>query len=126
MNLVHSMDKDMDKDEAIGYDIVINACEAPFYKILSNAGYSTEKIGQIESDIKEGENASEWTGYNPRTEEVINMFEAGIIDPTKVTRLALENAASVAGTLLITEAVVSSKKEKKDPMAGIDPNMMMG
>ena len=54
------------------------------------------------------------------------MFEAGIIDPTKVTRLALENAASVAGTLLITEAVVSSKKEKKDPMAGIDPNMMMG
>ena len=81
---------------------------------------------KIESDIKEGENASEWTGYNPRTEEVINMFEAGIIDPTKVTRLALENAASVAGTLLITEAVVSSKKEKKDPMAGIDPNMMMG
>ena len=53
------------------------------------------------------------------------MFEAGIIDPTKVTRLALENAASVAGTLLITEAVVSNKKEEnKQPE--IDPSMMMG
>ena len=125
MNLVHSMDNDMDKDEAIGYEIVINACEAPFAKILSNAGYSTEKIGLIESDIKEGDNASQWTGYNPRTEEVVNMFEAGIIDPTKVTRLALENAASVAGTLLITEAVVSNKKEdNKQPE--IDPAMMMG
>ena len=125
MSLVHSMDKNMDKDEAVGYDIVINACEAPFTKILSNAGYSSEKIGLIESDIKEGANASEWTGYNPRTEEVVNMFEAGIIDPTKVTRLALENAASVAGTLLITEAVVSNKKEKnKQPE--IDPSMMMG
>ena len=125
MWLVHNMDNDMDKDEAIGYEIVINACEAPFTKILSNAGYSAEKIATIEVGIKEGDNASEWTGYNPRTEEIINMFEAGIIDPTKVTRLALENAASVAGTLLITEAVVSNKKENnKQPE--IDPSMMMG
>ena len=55
------------------------------------------------------------------------MFEAGIIDPTKVTRLALENAASVAGTLLITEAVVSKGKEsKKEQPGGIDPNMLLG
>ena len=55
------------------------------------------------------------------------MFEAGIIDPTKVTRLALENAASVAGTMLITEAVVSknSDEEEKNSM-GMDPNMLMG
>ena len=127
MNLVHevSFNNDMDEDEAVGYDIVINACEAPFTKILSNAGYSNEKIGTIEVSIKEGDNASEWTGYNPRTEEIVNMFEAGIIDPTKVTRLALENAASVAGTLLITEAVVSNKKEKNQ-QPEIDPSMMMG
>ena len=126
MSLVHSMeDKDLDKDEAMGYEIVINACESPFTKILSNAGYNTEGIGSIETKIKKGDNASEWTGFNPRTEEVINMFEAGIIDPTKVTRLALENAASVAGTLLITEAVVSNKKEdNKQPE--IDPSMLMG
>ena len=64
---------------------------------------------------------------NPREDEVVNMFEAGIIDPTKVTRLALENAASVAGTLLITEAVVSKNKDdKNDKPAGIDPSMLLG
>ena len=63
--------------------------------------------------------------YRIEREEVVNMFEAGIIDPTKVTRLALENAASVAGTLLITEAVVSNKKEKNQ-QPEMDPSMMMG
>ena len=64
---------------------------------------------------------------NPRIDNIVNMFEAGIIDPTKVTRLALENAASVAGTLLITEAVVSINKEDKDDKpAGIDPSMLLG
>ena len=53
-------------------------------------------------------------------------FKEGIIDPTKVTRLALENAASIAGTLLITEAVVSKGKEKKTATPGVDPNMLMG
>jgi len=112
-------------DAQIGYDIVIQAIERPFYQILENAGYPKDKIKGIEEDIII-KDSDVWTGYNPRTEQIVNMFEEGIIDPTKVTRLALENAASVAGTLLITEAVVSSKKEKKDPMAGIDPNMMMG
>ena len=54
------------------------------------------------------------------------MFKEGIIDPTKVTRLALENAASVAGTLLITEAVVTKNKGKKEAPAGVDPNMLLG
>ena len=111
-------------DEQIGYDIVVQAIEKPFYQILQNAGWPKEKIGDIEEKLMMDDDL--WIGYNPRTEKVVNMFKEGIIDPTKVTRLALENAASVAGTLLITEAVVSSKKEKKDPMAGIDPNMMMG
>ena len=72
------------------------------------------------------EDGSFWFGYNPREEDYFDMFKEGIIDPTKVTRLALENAASVAGTLLITEAVVTKNKDKKEAPAGVDPNMLLG
>ena len=122
MKLINSLDG-KSTDEAIGYDIVINACERPFYKILENAGYSYEDIGNIEQQIKES--GDDWMGYNPRTENIVNMFGEGIIDPTKVTRLALENAASVAGTLLITEAVVSKGKEEKEKAEGPDPSQML-
>ena len=116
---------DMEGDMQVGYDIVIEALERPFYKILQNAGYTSDEIGDIELHIKEEDDF--WFGYNPREEDYFNMFKEGIIDPTKVTRLALENAASVAGTLLITEAVVTSVKDKKDSSAGgIDPQMLMG
>ena len=110
------------EDQQKGYDIVIQATEKPFYQILENAGYSNKEIGDIEEDIitKEGD---VWAGYNPREQEVVNMFNSGIIDPTKVTRLALENAASVAGTMLITETVISNIK--KEDNKGIDPSMMM-
>ena len=111
-------------DKLTGYDIVINAIEQPFFKILVNAGYSQDEIGDIELRIKE--EGSFWFGYNPREDDYYDMFNEGIIDPTKVTRLALENAASVAGTLLITEAVVSKGKEKKDTAPGVDPNMLLG
>ena len=128
--LTDSLSNDLDDsprpqgDSSIGYDIVINACERPFYKILENAGYSNELIGDIELKIKE--EGDFWFGYNPREEDYFNMFKEGIIDPTKVTRLALENAASVAGTLLITEAVVSNGKNKKNATNGVDPNMLLG
>jgi len=105
-----------------GYDIVISAIERPFYKILQNAGYNNDDIGGIEQTIKEG--GDTWSGYNPREEKYVGMFESGIIDPTKVTRLALENAASVAGTMLITEAVVYKKKDNKPQAPGIDPSML--
>jgi chaperonin GroEL len=105
-----------------GYDIVISAIERPFYKILINGGYKNDRIGDIEQEIKES--GYLWSGYNPRSEEFVDMFNSGIIDPTKVTRLALENAASVAGTMLITEAVISNKTEK-GPQNQIDPSMMM-
>ena len=111
-------------DRLSGYDIIINACERPFYKILENAGYDESEIGDIEERIKQEDDF--WFGYNPREEDFFNMFKEGIIDPTKVTRLALENAASVAGTLLITEAVVSKGKEKKNTADGMDPNMLLG
>ncbi len=114
----------LEGDQQVGYDIIISALERPFYKILQNAGLTDDQIGDIEMKIKtEGDF---WYGYNPREEDFFNMFKEGIIDPTKVTRLALENAASVAGTLLITEAVVSKSKGKKDTSAGIDPQMLMG
>ncbi len=114
----------LEQEDQTGYDIVISAIEQPFFKILLNAGYDWDRIGNIEESIKSAGNV--WEGYNPRTEEYVNMFNSGIIDPTKVTRLALENAASVAGTLLITEAVVSKGKEKKDTATGVDPNMLLG
>ena len=115
---------DLEGDKQVGYDIIISALERPFYKILENAGYTNNEIGDIEQRVKE--EGSFWFGYNPREEDFFNMFKEGIIDPTKVTRLALENAASVAGTLLITEAVVTKGKEKKDTPPGVDPNMLLG
>ena len=115
---------DLEGDQQIGYDIIISALERPFYKILENAGYSNDEIGDIELNVKE--DGSFWFGYNPREEDYFDMFKEGIIDPTKVTRLALENAASVAGTLLITEAVVTKNKDKNEAPAGVDPNMLLG
>ena len=111
-------------DEYTGYKIIIDAIESPFFKILTNAGLDYQTVAGLEEDVLKQD---KWFGYNPRISEFVNMFEAGIIDPTKVTRLALENAASVAGTMLITEAVVSknSDEEEKNSM-GMDPNMLMG
>jgi len=109
-------------DKLTGYDIVINAIEQPFYKILQNAGLDNDTIGDIEERIKNEDDF--WFGYNPREEDFFNMYKEGIIDPTKVTRLALENAASVAGTLLITEAVVSKGKENKK--IETNPEMLLG
>ena len=115
--------KPLEGDKLTGYDIVINAVEQPFFKILQNAGYRQEHINDIELRIKEED--SFWFGFNPREDDYFDMFNEGIIDPTKVARLALENAASVAGTLLITEAVVSKGKEKKSTEQ-VDPNMLLG
>ena len=94
----------------IGSQIVYNACAAPFKKILSNAGYEQEEIYNSLNAITGGDY---WFGWNLKTEDFVDMREAGIIDPAKVTRIALENAASVAGTILLTEAVVVDKPEEK-------------
>ena len=110
------------QDQQTGYDIVIQSIEKPFFQILENAGYSNIAAGDVEESVLTSEGDT-WAGYDPRKEEIVNMLDAGIIDPTKVTRLALENAASVAGTMLITETVISNIKEKENK--GIDPNMMM-
>ena len=108
-------------DQQKGYDITVQAIEKPFYQILENAGYALESIRDTEEEVINSDDT--WVGYNPRSKEIVNMLDSGIVDPTKVTRLALENAASVAGTMLITETVISNIKEKES--ASIDPNMMM-
>ena len=107
-------------DYNFGLKLVQQACKKPFEQILTNAG-KTETEAQILSYGFEG-NENPWEGYNIKHDEKVNMKEAGIIDPLKVTRSALQNAASIAGTILLTEAVVVDKpSDKKDE--GIDPSM---
>ncbi len=102
------------EDFNIGKQIVHDACFAPFSKIVSNAGISEREQYETCNLILELGEAGEkpYFGYNIKEEIVINMIEQGIIDPTKVTRTALENAASVAGTVLLTECVIVDKKEE--------------
>ena len=102
------------EDQGIGGDIIIKACNAPFDAIMKNAGLNAEVI----YSKLEGMN-----GYCARTEKVVNMIDAGIIDPVKVTRIALEKAASVASTMLTTECVMIDIKEDTPP-SQIDPSMM--
>ena len=116
-----------DGKDNIGARIVHQACGKPFEQILTNAGYSStdaQMIGKYQL-VDSGDDI--WAGYNLKTEEVVNMKEAGIIDPAKVTRTALESAASVAGTILLTECVVvedPDSKDEIDPMAGMMGGMM--
>ena len=107
----------------IGAQIVYEACSKPFEQILKNAGYSDIKSQMLGMNLATDNNI--WNGYNLKTEEVVNMKETGIIDPAKVTRTALENAASVAGTILLTECtVVDSPSDTSSSQ--IDPMSMMG
>ena len=100
------------EDQNFGVQVVLKACKAPFRAILENAGKNAEAIAMQIKAEGEGKNA----GYDARNNKVVDMIQAGIIDPTKVTRTALELACSVAGTLLTTECVVSiEKEEEKQP-----------
>ncbi len=108
------------QDETTGIKIVKRAIEEPLRQIVENAGGEgsviVAKVAEGEADF----------GFNAKTDEYVNMFEAGIIDPTKVVRVALENAASVAGMLLTTECVITEVKsaEPAMPMGGGMPGMM--
>ena len=110
----------------IGAGIVYKACGKPFEQILINAGHDSvgaQMLGKYQLVESGNDN---WAGYNLKEGKVVNMKEAGIIDPTKVTRVAIENAAAVAGTVLLTECiVVNTPKENKD-QSQIDPSQMMG
>ena len=107
-------------DEATGRNIVLRALEEPVRQIAYNAGYEGSIV------IDRLKNAEAGTGFNAATGEWVNMIEAGIIDPVKVSRSALQNAASVASLILTTEAVVANKPEPVAPAPAMDPSMMGG
>ncbi len=99
--------------KSLGYQIVKTACRKPFIQILENAGYDTTQAEMIGNDLCNSGN-DYWTGYNLQNGEINNMEEAGILDPTKVTCTALQNAASVAGTILLTECVVVDHPKQEE------------
>jgi chaperonin GroEL len=105
------------EDETTGVAIVRRSLEEPLRQIVENAGLDGAVVAQ---KVKEGKNDY---GYNARTDVYENLFAAGVIDPTKVARVALENAASIAGMLLTTECVLAEKEDEKAPMM---PNPGMG
>ena len=107
-------------DEATGRNIVLRALEEPVRQIALNAGYEGSIV------IDRLKNSEAGTGFNAATGEWVNMIEAGIIDPVKVTRSALQNAASVASLILTTEAVVANQPEPASPAPVMDPSMMGG
>jgi len=105
-------------DETTGIAIVRRAIEEPLRTIVQNAGFEGSVVI---NKIKEGKGDY---GFNARTEKYENMFKAGVIDPTKVSRVALENAASIAGMMLTTECVIAEKPKKDEPaMPGGAPDM---
>ncbi len=108
-----------------GAIIVKHACAKPFNQILVNAGYDAVK-GQILADTLINSGNDTWAGYNIKTDETVNMKEAGIIDPTKVARTALQNAASVAGTVLLTECTIVDEPNDDKQQPQMDPMMGMG
>ena len=107
-------------DEATGRNIVLRALEEPVRQIALNAGFEGSIV------IDRLKNSEAGTGFNAATGEWVNMIEAGIIDPVKVTRSALQNAASVASLILTTEAVVANKPEPAPVAPAMDPSMMGG
>lgn len=105
------------EDEQTGINIVAKAIESPLRCIVENAGVEGSVVAQ---KVKEGTGDF---GYNARTDKYENLFAAGVVDPTKVTRVALQNAASVAGMFLTTECVIADKPEETPAMPAMNPGM---
>ncbi len=107
----------LDGDEQIGADIVLRAIKAPLKQIVVNAGFDA---GVVANEVEKSKNEN--LGFNAANGEYVDMFEAGIVDPAKVERIAMQNAVSVASLLLTTEATVTDIKEDK-PAAPAMPDM---
>jgi chaperonin GroEL len=102
-------------DEKDGIDVIAKALKSPITQILTNAGLDSNEIIEVLQghwDVDGGENL----GYDAKNEEVVDMFQSGIIDPKKVTRIAIENAASVASMILTTECIVVNKPADKSQL----------
>ncbi len=102
-------------DQTTGISIIVRALEEPLRIIVENAG---KEGSVVVNKVKEGKGAF---GFNAATEVYEDLFKAGVIDPTKVTRIALENAASISGMLLTTECVLSEHKEENAPAPAMPP-----
>ena len=117
---VEKLIAELDGDEKTGARVVLKALESPLYHIAANAGLEGSVI------INKVKESDMGVGFDALNEKYVDMVKEGILDPTKVTRSALQNATSVAGTLLTTEAVVSNIKEETPAMpAGGAPGMGM-
>ena len=114
----NSVSLELEGDEKVGADIILRAIYAPIKQIAANAGFDA---GVVADKVQNSGNANE--GFNAATGEYVDMFEAGIIDPLKVERIALQNAVSVASLLLTTEASVTDVPEKNATQAPLAPDM---
>ena len=115
-NTVESEENSVDFN--IGVNIVKSACYVPLKQIMSNAGFETKDVYQTINDLLGSDD--NWLGLNVSKNKNVDMKEHGIIDPTKVTRTALENATSVAGTVLLTECVVVEEPTKDEATPGLN------
>ena len=117
------------KEDTLGSTLIKDVCTAPFKKILSNAGFEASEIEDVMEEVIK---AGPWNSYHVHDRKIVNMKDAGILDPFKVTRNAIENAASVSGTILLTECVVADDAEEANNnnpgmgIPGMDPQMLMG
>ena len=119
--VLEALKADAEGDEKTGIDSVSRAIEEPVRQIANNAGLEGAVI------VEAVKKADKGVGFNAATEQYVDMVKAGIVDPCKVTRSALQNAASIASMILTTEAVVAEKPEEKAaaaPAAGMPGGMM--
>ncbi|MEF9941155.1 MAG: chaperonin GroEL [Lachnospiraceae bacterium] len=116
---VSKLANELDGDEKTGAQIILKALEAPIFHIVANAGLEGSVVISKVAEAKQG------VGFDAYEEKYVDMVEAGILDPAKVTRSALQNATSVASTLLTTESVVANIKEEVPPMPAGGPGMGM-
>jgi len=112
---VQALTKKLDGDEKLGADIVWRALEKPVRTIAENSGTDGAVVAD---EVRQRSEKSPNIGYDANTGEYVDMFKAGIVDPTKVTRSALQNAASIAGLMLTTEVLVT-KVEEDEPKSKV-------
>lgn len=124
LKVINQDDIVLDNDEQrLGANIIVSACYAPFNAILKNAGLDPKDIAsQLPNSSLNSKGTNK--GFDARNEKITDMFEAGIIDPTKVTRTALQKAASVAGLILTTECVITNDQDSKSGNTPGMPPMM--
>lgn len=120
--VAHRADSNPNQDFQAGYNAVIIACYVPFAAILQNAGYTVEQCAEFLDKLPLGDY---WRSVDPTVGRIVDMYDQGIVDPTKVIRLALRNAISVAGTMITSEAVVANIPEETPAAdSGVGPMMM--